>query len=190
MKKLVLALSLLTSTHAFATPEVYTIDPSHSFANFSIRHVVAKTSGTFNNVTGEISIDPSNLATAKVTATIDVNSVDTGLDKRNEHIKADKYLDVIKFPTITFESTKVVPGSRGSALLVGNLSMHGVTKQVNIPVKVLGFGQDPWGGTRAGFEGKTTIKASDFGYGWATGATSPVGDELEITLLIEGIQKK
>jgi polyisoprenoid-binding protein YceI len=190
MKKIFLAISMLAASQAWAAAETYNIDASHSFANFSIRHVVAKTSGTFNDVTGVITLDPANLNSATVKATINVASVNTGFAKRDEHIKADKYLDVAKYTHIQFESTKVTASNQNQAILQGKLTIHGVTKLVDIPVRVLGYGADPWGGQRAGFEGHVTLKASDYGYGWATGANAPVGDEIEVTLLIEGVKAK
>jgi polyisoprenoid-binding protein YceI len=190
MKKIFLAISMLAASQAWAAAETYNIDASHSFANFSIRHVVAKTSGTFNDVTGVITLDPANLNSATVKATINVASVNTGFAKRDEHIKADKYLDVAKYTQIQFESTKVTASNQNQAILQGKLTIHGVTKLVDIPVRVLGYGADPWGGQRAGFEGHVTLKASDYGYGWATGANAPVGDEIEVTLLIEGVKAK
>jgi polyisoprenoid-binding protein YceI len=190
MKKIFLAISMLAASQAWAAAETYNIDASHSFANFSIRHVVAKTSGTFNDVTGVITLDPANLNSATVKATINVASVNTGFAKRDEHIKADKYLDVAKYTQIQFESTKVTASNQNQAILQGKLTIHGVTKLVDIPVRVLGYGADPWGGQRAGFEGHVTLKASDYGYGWATDANAPVGDEIEVTLLIEGVKAK
>ncbi len=190
MKKTLFLIALFASAPTWAATETYTIDPTHSFANFSIRHVVSKTTGTFNDVTGVISIDPTNLNTANVRATINVSSVNTGFAKRDEHIKADKYLDVAKYTQIQFESTKVVASSQTQAVIKGNLTMHGVTKPIEFPVKVLGYGSDPWGGQRSGFEGKLMLKASEYGFGWATGANAPVGDDIEITLLIEGVKNK
>lgn len=190
MKKTLMLLALLATSQALAATETYNIDATHSFANFSIRHVVSKTSGTFNDVTGVITLDPANLNTAFVRAAINVSSVNTGFGKRDEHIKADKYLDVAKYTQIQFESTKIIPSSQTQAVMQGKLTMHGVTKLVDIPVKVLGYGADPWGGQRAGFEGRITLKASDYGFGWATGANAPVGDDIEVTLLIEGVKAK
>lgn len=189
MKKMSFLLCLL-SMQAYAAPETYNIDPAHSFVNFSIRHVVAKTSGTFNAVSGEVILDPAQLSTAKVNATINVSSVNTGLGKRDEHIKAEKYLDVAKYTQMTFESVRVLASSQTQGVMTGKLTMHGVTKLVDVPFKVLGFGADPWGGQRAGFEGKAMIKASDFGFTWAASPNAPVGDEIEVTLLIEGIKAK
>lgn len=190
MKKTLLTLPLLAANPLWAATDTYNIDAAHSFANFSIRHVVSKTSGTFNDVTGVITLDPANLNAASVRATINVSSVNTGFAKRDEHIKADKYLDVAKYTQIQFESTKVTVTSQTQAVMQGKLTMHGVTKTVDIPVKVLGYGADPWGGQRAGFEGHVTLKASDYGFGWATGPNAPVGDEIEVTLLIEGVKAK
>ncbi len=190
MKKTWIALAMLISQQAFAATDTYNIDATHSFANFSIRHVVSKASGTFNDVTGVIVLDPANLNTASVRATINVSSVNTGFAKRDEHIKADKFLDVAKYTQIQFESTKITASNQTQAVMQGKLTMHGVTKLVDIPVKVLGYGADPWGGQRAGFEGRITLKASDYGFGWATGPNSPVGDDIEVTLLIEGVKAK
>ena len=190
MKKTIFALALLAALPVQAATDTYNIDATHSFANFSIRHVVSKASGTFNDVTGVITLDPANLNSATVRANINVSSVNTGFAKRDEHIKADKFLDVAKYTQIQFESTKITASNQTQAVMQGKLTMHGVTKLVDIPVKVLGYGSDPWGGQRAGFEGHITLKASDYGFGWATGANSPVGDDIEVTLLIEGIKAK
>lgn len=190
MKKTILALAMFSASQAWAASETYNIDATHSFANFTIRHVVSKASGTFNDVTGVITLDPANLNTATVRATINVSSVNTGFAKRDEHIKADKYLDVAKYTLIEFESTKIIATSQTQAVMQGKLTMHGVTKLVDIPVRVLGYGSDPWGGQRAGFEGRMTLKASDYGFGWATGPNAPIGDDIEVTLLIEGVKVK
>lgn len=188
-KSVLLIIASLLAGHAFAASSTYTIDPSHSFANYSIRHVVSKATGTFNDVSGTVELDPANLSSAKVKAVINVASINTGLAKRDEHVKADKYLDAAKYTQITFESTKVSAKSNTEGLMTGNLTLHGVTKEITIPVKVLGFGTDPWGGNRAGFEGAIKLKASDFGLGWATGSNAPLGDDVDVTLLIEGIKK-
>lgn len=179
----------LVSLNALAAQETYAIDTAHSFVNFSIRHVVAKTSGSFNNVSGNISIDRDNLATSKVEAKIAVNSISTGLAKRDEHIKKTEYLDAVNFGEIAFTSQSVEVKGPTEGVMKGQLTMHGVTKEVAIPIKVLGFGNDPWGGQRSGFEGHAVIKASDFGFTWMAKPNAPVGDDIEVTLLIEGVKK-
>ncbi len=191
MKKSFIALSLLiASSLSMAATETYDIDVKHSFANFSIRHVVAKTSGSLNDITGVIQIDRENLANSSVNAKINLLSINTGLAKRDDHIKKDEYLDAAKFADITFVSKKVVAKSATEGMMTGLFTMHGVTKELTIPFKVLGFGPDPWGGQRSGFESHTVLKASDFGFGWGLKKDAPIGDDIEVTLLIEGIKTK
>ena len=190
----IIALSLITasglalSNVATADPEAYRIDNGHSFANWTIRHVASKTSGTFSDVTGKLMLDKDNLANSSVEAKINVLSVNSSHAKRDEHIKKDEYLDAAKFAEMTFVSTKVVAGNNTEGVLTGNFTMHGMTKTISFPFKVLGFGSDPWGGYRTGIEAHTTIKASDYGFGWAAKVGAPVGDDIEVTLLIEGVK--
>lgn len=193
LKATVLFIALLFAGHVSATPETYTIDNAHSFANWSVRHVVSKTSGTFNDVTGTIVIDRDNLANTTVNAKINVLSVNSGHAKRDAHIKKEDYLDTEKFAEINFTSTRIEWTSKNGAepsqgILHGNLTMHGVTKSVSLPFEVLGFGKDPWGGERSGFKAHTTIRASDYGFAWSAKANNPVGDTIEVTLLIEGVK--
>lgn len=192
MKKQVLSLLslILISSATLAATETYNIDAKHSFANFSIRHVVAKTSGSFNDVTGVIKIDPEHLEKSSVNAKITVTSVNTGLAKRDEHIQKPEYLDTLNFGEITFVSKSVKSVSATEGMMTGDFTLHGVTKEITIPFKVLGFGADPWGGQRSGFEASTVIKASDYGFAWMKKANAPVGDDIEVNLLIEGIKAK
>lgn len=190
----IIALSLMTisglalSNLAMAEQEAYRIDNAHSFANWTIRHVASKASGTFSDVTGKLMLDKANLANSSVEAKINVFSVNSSNPKRDEHIKKDEYLDAAKFGEMTFVSTKVVANNATEGTLTGNFTLHGVTKTISFPFKVLGFGSDPWGGYRTGIEAHTLIKASDYGFGWASKAGAPVGDDIEVTLLIEGVK--
>jgi polyisoprenoid-binding protein YceI len=179
---------ILTCTQAFAVPEAYRIDDSHSFANWSVRHVASKTSGTFSDITGKIIIDNENLANSSVEAKINMLSVNSSHAKRDKHIKEADYLDTEKFATATFISKKIEAISNTEGVMTGVLTMHGVTKEMTFPFKVLGFGTDPWGGYRTGFEAITSLKASDFGFGWGIKPNASVGDDIEITLLIEGVK--
>ncbi|MCH9799894.1 MAG: YceI family protein [Betaproteobacteria bacterium] len=190
-KKIVGALSgLLISSAVMAATETYQIDNKHSFANFNIRHIVAKTTGSFTDVTGVIKIDAEHLEKSSVQAKIGVASVNTGLAKRDEHIQKSDYLDALNFGEITFVSKSVKALSATEGAMTGDFMMHGVTKTISMPFKVLGFGADPWGGQRAGFEATTKIKASDYGFGWMKEANAPVGDDIEVTLFIEAIKAK
>jgi len=181
---------LLLSCNALAATDMYHIDNKHSFANFSIRHVVSKTSGTFSDVTGIIKIDTEHLENSSVSAKIAVASVNTSLAKRDAHIQKPEYLDALNFGEITFVSKSVKAISTTEGMMTGDFTMHGVTKEILIPFKVLGFGADPWGGQRSGFEASTVIKASDYGFTWMKKSNAPVGDDVEVTLLIEGIKAK
>ena len=179
---------LLACSHAIAEPEAYRIDDSHSFANWSLRHVASKTSGTFSDITGKILIDRDNLANSSVEAKINMLSVNSSHAKRDINIQKADFLDVEKFAEMTFVSKKIEAKSNTEGVMTGVLTMHGVAKEMTFPFKVLGFGIDPWGGNRTGFEAKTLLKASDFGFGWGVKPNAPVGDEIEITLLIEGVK--
>ncbi len=173
---------LLASSGAFADQDTYRIDDAHSFANWSIRHVASKTSGTFSDIKGKILIDRENLANSSVEAKINLLSVNSSHVKRDDHIKKSDYLDVEKFSEMTFVS------NNSEGVITGAFTMHGVTKEMTFPFKVLGFGFDPWGAYRMGIEAHTSLKASDFGFAWSLKPNPPVGDDIEITLLIEGVK--
>ena len=109
--------------------------------------------------------------------------------KRDKNIKEEaEYLDTNKFAEMTFVSKKIEASSYTEGVMTGVLTMHGVAKEMTFPFKVLGFRSDPWGGYRAGFEAHTSLKASDFGFAWPIKRDAPVGDDIEITLLIEGVK--
>lgn len=189
MKKIAVLMLTLWAGAALADAEIYGIDNNHSFANFTIRHVVSRTTGTFPDVKGKIAIDRSDLSKSSVEARINVLSVNTSYSKRDEHIREKpEYLDAPHFSDMRFVSTKVEAKGKDEGVITGDLTLHGVTKQISFPFKVLGFGPDPWGGQRAGFEGHTTIKASDYGFGWAAQPNGPIGNEIEIALFIEGVK--
>ena len=179
---------VLACSHAIAEQETYKIDENHSFANWSVRHVASKTSGTFSDITGKILIDRDNLANSSVEAKINMLSVNSSHAKRDKHIKEKDYLDVEKFAEMTFVSKKIEAKSNTEGVITGVFTMHGVAKEMTFPFKVLGFDIDPWGGYRTGFEAKTSLKASDFGFTWGLKPNPSVGDEIEITLLIEGVK--
>ena len=188
-KKTALATALLLAcSHAFADPDAYRIDDTHSFANWTIRHVASKTSGTFSDITGKILIDANDLAKSSVEAKINMLSVNSSHAKRDANIKKSDYLDVQKFAEMTFVSKKIEAKLTTEGVMTGVLTMHGVSKEMTFPFKVLGFGSDPWGGNRTGFEAHTSLKASDFGFAWPLKKDAPVGNDIEITLLIEGVK--
>ncbi len=185
---LVILNGLVFSKLALADQEVYRIDDAHSFANWTIRHVVSKTSGTFSEITGKILIDRHDLSKSSIEAKINVLSVNSSNPKRDEHIQKEEYLDAAKFNEMTFVSNKIVAKNTTEGLVTGTLTLHGISKQMIFPFKVLGFGQDPWGGNRIGLEAHTALKATDFGFTWPLKPNAPVGDDIDIVLLIEGVK--
>ncbi len=186
------ALSLLALGTALAAPvraevETFSIDSAHSFANWELRHVVARTSGTFHDIKGSVVVDTSNLAKSSANAVISIYSLNSSHLRRDVHTLTDEFLDARNYPEMKFASTSVAPVTAEKGTLSGQLTLHGVTKPVTMDYQILGFGLDPWGGMRAGFKASTRINRSDFGISKFT-PSGPVGNEVDITLLIEGIK--
>jgi polyisoprenoid-binding protein YceI len=148
---------------------LWNIDTAHAQANFAARHMMITTvRGSFNKITGTINFDPANPSAASVEAVIETASIgSTGNDQRDGHLKSPDFLDIEKFPTITFKSTKVEVGADGSsAKIFGDLTIKDVTKSVVLDSELLGQGKTPFGTTVAGFNGKTKINREDFGLTW------------------------
>lgn len=191
MKSIILATSVLftagiTSIHA-ANVETYAIDAVHSSVKFSIRHFVAKTTGSFGDFKGTLTIDRDDLTQSSVEATIEVPSIDTNNEKRDDHLRSDDYFEAETYPAITFKSTKWEQGDDDDEFEVtGDLTMHGVTKSVTLDVELLGFGEGMRGAYLSGWEAKTEIDRSEWGI---TAGQPAVGDEVEITINIEAIRQ-
>ena len=173
--------------------ETWQIDPSHSAIGFSVRHmVVSKTRGRFTKWSGQIRFDAKNPAASSVEVTLDPASIDTADAQRDAHLRSADFLEVEKFPTASFRSTKVEEVESGVYRVTGDLTVHGVTKSVILDVVYEGTGKDPWGGERAGFSGSTTIDRKDFGLRWnqalETGGVL-VGDKVELMLEIEAVKQ-
>jgi polyisoprenoid-binding protein YceI len=185
--RVLLALGLGCSLPALAEVETYRIDAEHSFANWQVRHIVALTSGTFHDIKGKVNLDTANLARSTVEASISLYSLNSSHRRRDIHLLTDEYLDARDYPEMTFVSTSVQPSSTENGMLNGNLTLRGVTRPVSMNYRILGVGLDPWGGKRIGLQATTRIKRADFGVG-KVAPGGPVGDEVDITLLIEGIK--
>ncbi len=188
MKRSLLFLaSLLLVGSAWAEVETYRIDPDHSSAEWQIRHVVARLGGSFHNVKGTLTLDRDNIARSKVEASIDVYSLNSGNQKRDLHLLAEDFLDARKYPDMKFESTSVQPTGPDQGIIVGTLTLHGASRQVKMAYQILGFGNDPWDGYRTGLIAVTKINRVDFGI-TKMAEPGPIGNEVEITLLVEGIK--
>jgi polyisoprenoid-binding protein YceI len=165
----------------------YQIDPAHSSAQFTVRHMmITNVRGGFQKVTGTVVYDPQNPAASSVNAEIDAASINTNEAQRDAHLRSADFLHAEKFPTITFRSTGIESAGEGEIKLTGDLTIHGVTKPVVLKVEGPSpEGKDPWGNTRTGATATTKIKRSDFGLTWNTALETGgflVGDELKIEL--------
>jgi polyisoprenoid-binding protein YceI len=167
----------------------YTIDPTHSTAEFKVRHLmVANVRGHFSGVTGTVVVDPGAPQNSRVDATIDASTVHTRDEQRDTHLKSADFLDVEKHPTITFVSKKIT-GADGEWKVTGDLNIHGVTKEVTLDVEGPSPEvKDPWGNVKTGATATTKISRKDFGMVFnmalETGGVM-VGDEVTITLELE-----
>jgi polyisoprenoid-binding protein YceI len=172
-----------------ATAADYVIDTkgAHAFINFKINHLgYSWLYGRFNTFDGEFSYDEKNPAASKVVVNIDPASIDSNHAERDKHLRSKDFLNVDKFPEAKFVSTSYKELGNGKAELVGDLTLHGVTKPVTIAVTHVGNGKDPWGGYRRGFSGTTSFALKDFGIDYDLG---PAAQKVELTLSVEGIRK-
>jgi polyisoprenoid-binding protein YceI len=170
----------------------WNIDPSHSGVHFTVRHlVISKVRGAFARWQGVVDFDEQNPSASKVSVKIEAASIDTREEKRDQHLRSPDFLDVEKYPALTFESTKVEKLDGDQYRVTGDLSLHGVTKSVVLDSEFLGGGKDPWGNQRAGFSAKTTINRKDFGLSWnqalETGGLL-VGEKIEISLDVQAVK--
>ena len=186
--------NLMSSATTAATPATYTIDPAHSGAGFKIRHfMVAYFRGGFSGITGDVIFDPSNPSNTKINASIDATTLHTHDAKRDAHVKGADFFDVEKYPTISFVSKKVTPDGKHQWKVVGDLTLHGVTKEVTLDVESAeAEAKDPWGNLRSGASAETTIKRSEFGLSFnaplETGGFM-LSDEVHVNLDIELVRK-
>lgn len=184
-----LALAALLLTTGSAVAADYKIDKEgqHAFVNFRIQHLgYSWLYGTFKDFDGTFSFDEANPASDKVNVTINTNSLDTNHAERDKHLRSGDFLNVAKHPKATFTSTEVKKDGDGLDI-TGNLTLNGVTKPVTLEAKLIGQGDDPWGGKRAGFEASGKIKLKDFAI---TTDLGPASQEVELIISVEGVQQK
>jgi polyisoprenoid-binding protein YceI len=189
MSRFVLTLitALAMAATAAAQAGTWQIDPRHSSAQFAVKHLgVSTVRGAFTKVSGSATFDPADPSKTKLDATIEATSVDTRVDMRDNDLRSPNFLDVQKFPSITFHARQTKAAGAGKLVITGDLTIHGVTKEVvldidgpSAPIK------DPWGNQRIGASASTRINRQDFG---VSGAPGVVGDDLTITIDAELIQ--
>lgn len=172
---------------------IWEIDPGHAQIEFAVRHLMVSTvRGRFTDVQGWIRMDEAQPERSSVRVVIGAGSLDTRVKERDDHLRSVDFLEVARFPTITFNSTAVEARGVDHFAITGNLTIRGVTRQVVLDAEFAGIVNDPWGGTRAGFSATTKINRKDFGLTWnvalETGGVV-VGDEVKISLEFEAIKQ-
>lgn len=188
------ALAVIFTLPAAAATSTWQIDPAHTAAQFSVRHLAISTvRGAFSKVTGTVILDDKDVSKSSVDVTIEVSTVDTREPNRDKDLMSDHFFDVAHYPTMTFKSTKVEQAGVGTLKVTGNLTIHGVTKEVvldvdgpSAPVK------DPWGNQRAAVNATTKINRQDYGVKWNATMDNGgvvVGDDVSINIDAEMIQK-
>jgi polyisoprenoid-binding protein YceI len=186
-------LAAVLSLPASAATSTWQVDPAHSEALFSIRHLTISTvRGGFSKIKGTISFDDKDPSKSVVDVAIDMSTVDTREPKRDDDLRSDKFFDVTKYPTMTFKSTKVEQVSAGKLKVTGDLTLHGVTKEVVLDVDGPSAAiKDPWGNQRAAASATTKINRQDFGVKWNKTIDNGgvmLGDDVSITIDVEMIQ--
>ena len=191
---LVSALAFLSSVSALAQAATWNIDPAHSTAQFTVRHLgISNVAGSFTKVTGSVVLNDKDTTQSQISASIDVNSVDTRVEARDKDLRSPNFFDVEKYPTIEFKSKRIV-GSGGKLQVIGDLTIHGTTHEV--PLDVDGPTpeiSDPWGNSRRGISATTTLNRRDFNLVYnnllKTGE-AVVGDNVKIQIDAEMVKKK
>jgi polyisoprenoid-binding protein YceI len=169
--------------------ETWTLDPSHTLAEFAVKHMMFTTvKGRFPAVSGTFTVDETNPANSSASVTIDASSVDTRDEKRDAHLRSADFFDVDQYPTITFESTRVEPHGRDRANIYGNLTIRGVTREVALDTTLNGKAVTPWGNEISSYSATTAIDRKDFGLTWNAALEAGgmlVGDKVKITIEVE-----
>jgi polyisoprenoid-binding protein YceI len=191
---IVSAIIFLASALVFAQTSTWNIDPAHSTAQFTVRHLgISNVTGSFTKVTGSVALNEQDITQSQVSTSIDVNSIDTRVEMRDKDLKSAHFFEVEKYPTIEFKSKKIV-SSGGKLQLVGDLTIHGTTREVTLdvdgPTPAL---TDPWGNLRRGVSATTTINRKDFNLSYNNvlkSGEAMIGDTVKIQIDAEIVKKK
>ncbi len=190
-KLLIAALATFVLSHVAFAAE-FKVDKAHTNVGFRVAHlVVAKTTGSFNEFDASFTYDPEDMGSFSLTATIQVASIDTNVEQRDNHLRSSDFFDVENHPTITFNSTSLTMGQDG-IVVIGDLTIRGVTQQIELPITIVGPIQGPGGAVVVGIEGRTTINRHDFGVAWNNtldNGSLIVGEEVRIEIDAEFIQQ-
>jgi polyisoprenoid-binding protein YceI len=184
----------VTATSESVKPTEWTIDPTHSAAHFSVRHLmISNVRGEFSKLSGSVVLDPADLTRSRVEVNVETGSINTREPQRDEHLRSADFFDVANHPTMTFRSKHIVSAGPDHFSLTGDLTIRGTTKEVTFDVEgPTPSVKDPWGNVRAGVTAAAKISRKDFGLVWnalTEGGGVMVGDQVSITIEAELIQK-
>lgn len=187
LRLLCIVVFAIASFNAQAAEETWEIDSSHTAANFKIKHLmVSNVKGQVTGVKGSITMDNAAPEKMKIETTLDANSISTGDAKRDGHLKSAEFFETEKFPTWSFKSKKVSKAGKDAFKIVGDLTMHGITKEVTLENATFTSAvKDPWGNTKRGFSAKAKVQRKDFGISWnktLDGGGVVVGETAEIEI--------
>ncbi|WP_256002843.1 YceI family protein [Pedobacter deserti] len=190
MKKTFLFFIALTFSVASFAQTKWTVDPMHSFVNFSVKHMgISFVDGNFGKFNGTVTAAKEDLSDAKISFTVDVNSINTNVEMRDKHLKSDDFFNAEKYPNMTFESASFKKKSGSNYVLAGKLTIRDVTKDVQFDVVFGGTAKDQQGNTKAGFMATTTINRLDYNIKYDPSGMG-VGKDVKITLNLEFAQAK
>jgi polyisoprenoid-binding protein YceI len=196
MKRILTAVALtaavaLPAARAAESADVYTIDKGHSEVSFQVRHLVTNVRGRFNDFEGTVNLDPANLEQSSVDFKIKAASIDTAVPDRDQHLRGADFFEVEKYPEITFKSKSVKAAGKDRYDVTGTFTMHGVSREITLPVSFLGTAKDPWGGTRAGFETEATLDRKEYGIVWNKTLDSGgaiLSDDVKVAINLEAVK--
>jgi polyisoprenoid-binding protein YceI len=172
------------------TIRAYTIDKAHSEVTFQVRYLLTKVRGRFSDFEGTIQFDAANPENSSIDFTIKATSIDTNEPDRDKHLRSEDFFAVEQFKSIAFKSKRIIKRSAELYDMVGDLTMHGATKEITLPVTHLGAGKDPWGRDKIGFESELTLNRKDFGLKWNQALEAGgflIGDEVKVSVTIQAV---
>ena len=194
LRKLFTAAVLATVVAAPAwAADTYKVDPGHSEVSFQIRHLLTQVRGKFDQFEGVIQLDPAKLESSSVAFKVAPSSIDTGVADRDKHLKSADFFDVDKFPEISFASKSIKATGKDQYNVTGTFTMHGVSKEITLPVTFAGTLKDPWGNQRAGFATETTLNRKDYGIVWNKALDNGgalLGDDVKVAINLEAVKAK
>lgn len=191
-RALLTAIAAATFTVPAIAADTYTADPVHSEASFTVRHLVSRVRGRFTDFAGTLVADSAKPEASSMEFSIKTASIDTANANRDKHLRSADFFETEKFPEITFKSSKIVTKGKDAYDVTGTLSLHGVAKEVTLPVTFLGYQKDPQGNQRAGFETGVTLNRKDYGIVWNrsldTGGVV-LGDDVNVSIVLAMVKK-